>query len=173
MQTESSRGGWTEEGEEDKAGDGGRDGEGRTESGEKREGGGQEDRRKPGTSRFCYDQWQTGTQRAPFVSIQERLLRWTLRGVPLSPGSPHPSSPRILRLPRFSDPGRAAPHRTMPGHAVFSFCSCDLSLALPCTPRTALSSIACSRLKCDTYWSPDVLNLISYSKDSVCVLSLY
>lgn len=88
--------------------------ESQAESGEKREGGGQEDRRKPGTSRFCYDQWQTGTQRAPFVSIQERLLRWTLRGVPLSPGSPHPSSPRILRLPRFSDLGRAAPCRATP-----------------------------------------------------------
>lgn len=121
MQTENPRGGWTEEGEEDRAGDGARGGREATgrEGDEWREGGGRrevEDRRKPGTSRFCYDQWQTGTQRAPFVSIQGRLLRWTLRGVP---GSPHPSSVRrILRLPRFSDPGR---------RAVFSFCSCDLS----------------------------------------------
>lgn len=92
-----------------------------------------EDRRKPGTSRFCYDQWQTGTQRAPFVSIQGRLLRWTLRGVPLSPGSPHPSSARrILRLPRFSDPGR---------RAVFSFCSCDLSPSLSSIPLLPLSSL--------------------------------
>lgn len=92
-----------------------------------------EDRRKPGTSRFCYDQWQTGTQRAPFVSIQGRLLRWTLRGVPLSPGSPHPSSARrILRLPRFSDPGR---------RAVFSFCSCDLSPSLSSIPPLPLSSL--------------------------------
>lgn len=69
MQTENSRGGgWTEEGEEDKAGDGEGEKEKRTAvSGERRV---LEDRRKPGTSRFCYDQWQTGTQRAPFVSIQ-------------------------------------------------------------------------------------------------------
>ncbi|KAL0126053.1 hypothetical protein PUN28_004865 [Cardiocondyla obscurior] len=117
-----------------------------------------EDRRKPGTSRFCYDQWQTGTQRAPFVSIQGRLLRWTLRGVPLSPGSPHPSSARrILRLPRFSDPG---------GRAVFSFCSCDLSLSPSSAPPFRLPSIAslsfALRLERDTYPSRlfYVLNLI-------------
>lgn len=120
--------------------DGRGEGGGGGEEGEWREGGGREgveDRRKPGTSRFCYDQWQTGTQRAPFVSIQGRLLRWTLRGVPLSPGSPHPSSVRrILRLPRFSDPGR---------RAVFSFCSCDLSpglsSALPLSSHCALNAI--------------------------------
>lgn len=111
-----------------------------------------EDRRKPGTSRFCYDQWQTGTQRAPFVSIQGRLLRWTLRGVPLSPGSPHPSSVRrILRLPRFSDPGRCA---------VFSFCSCDLSPSLSSVPSFRLSSIVSLCLECDTYPSRFFMCLI-------------
>lgn len=127
---------------EDGRGVGGREG------GEWREGDGRkevEDRRKPGTSRFCYDQWQTGTQRAPFVSIQGRLLRWTLRGVPLSPGSPHPSSVRrILRLPRFSTPGR---------RAVFSFCSCDLSPGLFAAPPFRLSSIVSLCLECDTYLS--------------------
>lgn len=124
-----------------------RDGRGR-EGGEWREGDGREeveDRRKPGTSRFCYDQWQTGTQRAPFVSIQGRLLRWTLRGVPLSPGSPHPSSVRrILRLPRFSDPGR---------RAVFSFCSCDLSPGLSSAPPFRLFAIVSLCPEYDTYSS--------------------
>lgn len=159
MQTENPKGGWTEEGEEDKAGDGeGRKGEGGREvSGERAtDGKGVEDRRKPGTSRFCYDQWQTGTQRAPFVSIQGRLLRWTLREVPLSPGSPHPSSVRrILRLPRFSDPGR---------RAVFSFCSCDLSPGLSSVPPFRLSAIVSLCPECDTYSSRFVffyaLNLI-------------
>jgi len=146
MQTENPRGEWTEESKEDKAGDG----EGRKERGrgEWREDDGREeveDRRKPGTSRFCYDQWQTGTQRAPFVSIQGRLLRWTLRGVPLSPGSPHPSSARrILRLPRFSDSGR---------RAVFSFCSCDLSPSFSSALPFRLSTIVSLCLECDTYLS--------------------
>lgn len=63
---------------------------------------------------FAMTNGRRGHSRAPFVSIQERLPRWTLScGVPLfsSPGSPHPSSARILRLPRFSDSDRrAAPY---------------------------------------------------------------
>lgn len=78
---------------------------------------------------FAMTNGRRGHSRAPFVSIQERLPRWTLScGVPLSsPGSPHPSSARILRLPRFSDLGP-------PGRAVFSFCPCDLSPGPPLLP---------------------------------------
>lgn len=69
----------------------------------KRTRGWQEERRKPGTSRFCYDQWQTGTQRAA-VRIDPRDYVG-LRRIPLSPGSPHPSSadlrfPPLLPSPR-------------------------------------------------------------------------
>jgi len=112
------------EGEEDKAGNGeGTTGEGRGGRGGGRWDGGSgrvsrragKDRRKPGTSRFCYDQWRTGTQRALFVSIRGKegeSERGTLVGLSVEclslPGSPHPSSARILRLPRFSEASRRA-----------------------------------------------------------------
>lgn len=105
-------GGWTEERAKRTRQ---RDGEGEGRNGVSRRA--REDRRKPGTSRFCYDQWRTGTQRAPFVSIRGKegeSERGTLHYVGLSveclslPGSPHPSSARILRLPRFSESGRLA-----------------------------------------------------------------
>lgn len=55
---------------------------------------GEEERRKPGTSRFCYDQWQTGTQRAPFVSIQETTLVDSVECLSLGPG-------HLIRPPRI------------------------------------------------------------------------
>lgn len=110
-----------------KRGQGGRRtaGETRVERGEWRGGGGREDRRKPGTSRFCYDQWQTGTQpRAVRIDPRETTtldsLLWSaslFARVTSSVLGEDPSSSSFFRL-------------GPPGRAVFSFCPCDLSPGL-------------------------------------------
>lgn len=97
---------------------------------------------------FAMTNGRRGHSRAPFVSIQERLPRWTLScGVPLSlPGSPHPSSARILRLPRFSDSDRrAAPY--------FPFVRAIYRPASPPPVSFRLSSIVSLRLECDLFVS--------------------
>lgn len=59
------RGGWPDGDEEDK-------------------GTSREERRKPGTSRFCYDQWQTGTQSAAVRIDPRDYQRWTPSSTSLS-----------------------------------------------------------------------------------------
>jgi len=114
------------------------------------------DRRKPGTSRFCYDQWRTGTQRALLVSIRGKegeSERGTLVGLSVEclslPGSPHPSSARILRLPRFSEASRRAGPRRI-------FLLFVRFIARPLCLPSFFSFFSWSSLAPRTY-SPDVL----------------
>lgn len=60
---------------------------------------------------------------------------------------------------------RAAPRHTEPRRIFLLFLR---FIARPLrTACSALFSIACSRLKYNTYWCPDMLNLISYCENNV------
>lgn len=139
-------------------GDGGR---GWNARGEWRGGGGRGDRRENRARLgFAMTNGRRGhSARRSYRSKRDYIPpRWTLSVECLlsSPGSPHPSSARILRLPRFSDSGRrAAPY--------FPFVRAIYRPASPPPPPSVsfrLSSIVSLRLECDIYLS--LRYLVSY-----------
>lgn len=159
---ESSRGRWTEEGEEDKAGDGERDGvsrAGRVARDERAAG------RRIGENRARLGFAMTNGRRGHSARRSYRSKRDYYVGLSVEclsrPGHlirPRRGSFVFLVFQTRAALRRAAPRRTTPCRATpyFPFVRAIYRSPSPRPARSALSSIACSRLKYDTYWSLDV-----------------